>query len=139
MFTIDRRVTAITLIFLSVGAAASSQGQLSKLDSDGDGALNRAEFTAMQEARFAQIDADGDGGVSVDEMLAASKGKVDAARAEQMISRLDQDGDGLLSFDERFSRRDMFARLDADGDGLLSREEMRAGRGGERPRRAAAE
>ncbi len=42
-----------------------------RLDTDGDGAVTKAEFMKAQEERFADMDADGSGSVSAEEMKAS--------------------------------------------------------------------
>jgi Ca2+-binding EF-hand superfamily protein len=47
---------------------------LKKADSDGDGAVTRAEFDAAVAARFAHADSNGDGSISAEERKAAHAG-----------------------------------------------------------------
>lgn len=44
--------------------------RMQSADTDGDGALSKAEFMAVQEKRFAEMDANSDGKVTKDEMKA---------------------------------------------------------------------
>ena len=43
---------------------------MEKVDTDGDGAISKAEFLASKEARFDKMDADSDGLITKDEMKA---------------------------------------------------------------------
>lgn len=44
---------------------------MEKIDTDGDGKISKAEFTAAQEERFTKTDTDGDGFLSPEEMKAS--------------------------------------------------------------------
>ncbi|MDO8909606.1 MAG: EF-hand domain-containing protein [Pseudohongiella sp.] len=73
------------------GAAAGQQAReqmFHRLDTNGDGVINFAEFAAMPAPAFDRQDTNGDGNISRDEML------------EQRFTRMDSDGNGLLSADE---------------------------------------
>jgi EF-hand domain pair/EF hand len=48
--------------------------RIEQADSDGDGVVTLAEFTAMVEKHFAAADANGDGGVTREEFRAAHRG-----------------------------------------------------------------
>lgn len=79
-------------------------GLIEKMDTDGDGNVSMAEFSANSAEMFQKADTDGDERVTREEMRAAYK------RHRQERCR------------ERSERR--FEKLDADGDGWLSREEF---------------
>lgn len=76
---------------------------LAQLDSNKDGVITRAEFTADLEKRFAALDTDKNGVISAAERKSAR----DAKREEHVNAR--------------------FAALDTDKNNQISREEFRAG------------
>ncbi|MBX3477942.1 MAG: EF-hand domain-containing protein [Brevundimonas sp.] len=75
----------------------------SRIDTDNDGRISRAEFLSRID-RMAAQDTDADGTLSRDERRAAMQARMTQRRAEA------------------------FARLDADGDGVISRAEFDAPR-----------
>lgn len=101
-----------------------------RIDANGDGVATRAEVLEARRGRMASADSDGDGAVSIAEFTAAATERAER-RASRVFARLDDDGDGLVTSTEleesRKSRRAdrFFDRFDADGDGAVSREEMR--------------
>lgn len=116
---------------------AGPMAHFSKLDTDNDGKITRAEFDAPRLERIKAMDPDADGVITLEEM---KKQAVDAAvkRAEAMAERkfkaLDLDGDGKVSAAEALvakpqgrgkgPRGDIFSMLDADKDGVLTTEEL---------------
>jgi Ca2+-binding EF-hand superfamily protein len=106
------------------GDSASQQGRdqlFSRLDTNGDGVVNFAEFAAMPAPSLNRQDGNGDGNLSRDEML------------EQRFMRMDRDGNGLLSADEmrgqqREGRRDGSMRAEGQrGQGQRADGERRQG------------
>jgi hypothetical protein len=99
---------------------------MSKVDSDGDGQVSKAEREAARQKRIdemnRQMDTDGDGQVSQAERDAARQ-----QRAEELRDRLDTDGDGKVTGDElagsQFGRMDL-RQVDKDGNGDISTEEL---------------
>lgn len=75
-----------------------------KLDTNGDGTVDRDEFVAgavkKQQQRFEKLDANGDGALSLDEFTASTAGQADG-----MFKRLDADGDGKLTEADEEARR----------------------------------
>lgn len=131
-----------TLLLLASGTALA--GPHGKADTDGDGAISKAEMAEMRLKMFDRMDADGDGYVTAEEME-AHKTKMMEKRKEakkklhakgNMLEKLDADGDGRVSRDEMANAATpMFDKADADGDGKLTREEMKAMRGKHHERR----
>ncbi|PNU06653.1 EF-hand domain-containing protein [Novosphingobium guangzhouense] len=124
----------------SQGAAAQSNEErraapghgkeafLRENDSDHDGRVTAAEFTAARTAKYHTFDLDGDGKVSeaeyVGEFTARFKdAKVPEGQLKQAHVRfgvLDTDKDGNLSLAEFNASGDrMFKKLDSNGDGVV--------------------
>lgn len=102
---------------------------IERIDTDGDGAISRAEMEAHHAARFEAADTNNDGGISFEEMQAARERRA-AEHAQRMFARMDANGDGVITPDEQGEREhDPFARLDADGDGLITADELEGHKG----------
>ena len=107
-----------------------------KADTDGDGSISLAEFSAMErpgrlpeEKRaeiFKRIDKDGDGKIGPDEM---PKGRPGGGMPP--LEQVDFDKDGKIAFAEfqklgfvarlpEDRQRGLFTRMDRDGDGALT-------------------
>jgi Ca2+-binding EF-hand superfamily protein len=98
---------------------ARQEEMFAKMDTDGDGTISKAEFTAFAQQQkqaestdgkpsadeiFSQMDADSDGSVSKAEFQAfkppkppESQGQADLSK---MFSKIDTDGDGTISKSE---------------------------------------
>jgi Ca2+-binding EF-hand superfamily protein len=92
--------------FYGPGAA-----QFKTIDTDADGRISRAEFTASASLDLS-LDADRDGIVTASERAAAPTGQNSA------LSR--RSSDGTADSDPAQT----FAKLDADNDGFLSQNEL---------------
>ena len=113
------------------GAAMAAQdapqgrggGMMMRADTNGDGSISRAEFTAQAEARFARMDKNGDGFITADEM--GGKG----GRGGGRLMAADTDHDGKVSHAEFTAMAAArFARMDANNDGEITADEMPAPR-----------
>ena len=83
-----------------------------RYDTNKDGFVDRAEWTAGQEARFKQLDTDKDGKLSQDELFARTPAPPAKRPAERPPG-----SSGQSAF---------FQRLDGDKDGIVSKAEFMA-------------
>jgi len=109
-----------------------AERMIARIDSDGDGAVSRAEVDAFIDGRFEASDADGDGEVTEAEMIAKAQARA-AVQAAKRFARLDTNGDGRLSRREVESRAGVrfdcvFERVDGNGDGIVTPVELRGNR-----------
>jgi hypothetical protein len=113
--------------------AASTRG-IMRYDANKDGFVDRAEWTAGQEARFKQLDADRDGKLTQDELFARTPSRGDSVvPSDQQVQRqatyfglLDADKDGSVSLAEFMAQAERnFARCDTDRDGRTNSAECR--------------
>ena len=97
-------------------------GMMMRADTNGDGSISRAEFTAQAEARFARMDKNGDGFITADEM----SGRGGRGPGGGLMAA-DSDQDGKISRAEfMVQSTERFAKLDTNGDGQISGDEMKA-------------
>ncbi len=105
-----------------------------RYDANGDGFVDRDEWSAGQDARFKQLDVNGDGKLTQEELFArpASAGGNAAPTARQAqrqtayFQRLDADKDGFVSKAEFVVQAGRnFARCDQDKDGRINTAECR--------------
>lgn len=120
------RATLLTVALCLSGIPAMAEGDrlLTALDTDGDGALSRAEFMVLREEMFARIDSDGSGALTEAEVTAAQEAAAERMRQKRDLWSQDADGDGQLTLAEFTSKTPGFDRADRDGDGVLSQAEL---------------
>src|SRR6516164_5229741 len=113
--------------------AAPVRGMM-RYDTNGDGWVDKTEWTAGQEARFKELDVNKDGKLSQDELFArtpAAPGNVlpsdrQVERQTAYFQRMDRDKDGFVSKAEFMAQADRnFARCDLDKDGRINTAECR--------------
>ncbi|MBV8188905.1 MAG: EF-hand domain-containing protein [Alphaproteobacteria bacterium] len=129
-------------------AAASSAAPrgLMRYDTNKDGAVDRAEWKAGQEARFKQLDTNGDGKLTQEELFARTPADGNsvlpsdrqAQRQTTYFQLLDADKDGFVSLAEFMVQADRnFTRCDVNKDGRIDTAECRQALQRNRPDRAA--
>ena len=105
-----------------------------RYDTNGDGWVDKAEWTAGQEARFKELDTNKDGKLTQDELFArtpAVPGNVlptdrQFERQSAFFQRMDTDKDGFVSKAEFMAQADRsFARCDLDKDGRINTAQCR--------------
>jgi hypothetical protein len=106
--------------------AAGKPARHAKIDTNGDGVIDRSEAAANPKMaeHFDRLDANKDGRITADERPQRG-GKGGRERMQQ----LDTNNDGRFSRDELAGKDralQNFAAIDSDNDGFLTREEMAA-------------
>lgn len=117
------------------GGPGGPGGAMAKLDTNGDGAIDRSEAAKAPRMaeNFDRLDANKDGRIGADERpqhggrqggMHAGKG-----RGGERMAQLDKNGDGRFSRDELAGHEralQNFTAIDANKDGFLTRDEMKA-------------
>ena len=107
---------------------------LMRYDTNKDGAVDRAEWQAGQEARFRSLDSDRDGRLTQEELFARTPaqgnsvltGDRQAQRQTAYFQLLDADRDGTVTLAEFLAQAERnFARCDVDGNGRIDVAECR--------------
>jgi hypothetical protein len=118
------------------GPAAPSRPYMMRADGNGDDRVSRDEYIAFAGRQFKRLDSDGDGAVlraevekAADRIAARIK-----ARMLRQFTRNDGDGDGkVLKTQIENAAAGRFAELDGDQDGLLQPSDFARGRSTGRP------
>ncbi|HTR84627.1 MAG TPA: EF-hand domain-containing protein [Reyranella sp.] len=133
-----RFVSLFVAFLLPLSAFAADPGQppkptrgLMRYDTNGDGFVDRAEWTAAQEARFKQLDVNNDGKLTQAELFPTRSGNTapsdrQTQRQAAYFRLLDADGDGVVTKAEFMAQAERnFARCDLDKDGRINSAECR--------------
>lgn len=105
-----------------------------RYDTNKDGAVDRAEWKAGQEARFKRLDTNNDGKLTQDELFARTPAVGNSVlpsdrqvgRQSAYFQRLDANKDGVVTLDEFMAQADRnFARCDVNKDGKTDTAECR--------------
>lgn len=115
---------------LKMPTSHTANGMLELYDQNKDGVVDRSEFDAARAAQFTATDTDRDGALSLAEYTAEFEQRLDAQRskvradAERQskvrFGALDTDKDGRMTFAEyQVSGKRLFTRADSNGDGVV--------------------
>ena len=105
-----------------------------RYDTNKDGAVDRAEWKAGQEARFKRLDANNDGKLTQDELFARTPAVGNSVlpsdrqveRQSAFFQRVDTNKDGVVTLEEFMAQGDRnFARCDVNKDGKTDTAECR--------------
>lgn len=138
----------LTMATVAAAVAFAAPGQMGKADTNGDGALSKAEVTAMANDRFAKMDANSDGQIDAADREARQKarfGEMDAdkngsiseaeftaahaSRMEMLAERREgrmRMGDGHHGRGHRGGGMMMLKMADANNDQSITKAEMMA-------------
>ena len=109
------------------GARSRIRRMFEKMDTNGDGAISRGEWTGRPEL-FDRMDRNQDGKLDPDDRPRGGRADGDRGNdrrfSKKAFESLDKDGDGQLGAQEM--PRPEMARFDKDGDGALSFKEFKA-------------
>jgi len=120
--TPEELVLSITQMTAQVQMRHAMRG-LDAADSDGDGAIDEAEFAGAQAAQFARMDADRGGDLTADEYAQAL-----GPRPPVTFDSLDVDRDARVGRAEFSAAGNaLFRSMDLDGDGRLTPDEVARG------------
>jgi Ca2+-binding EF-hand superfamily protein len=102
---------------------------LQRADTNGDGQVTRAEFSAARDKMFTRLDRNGDGYLSKDDsshrLAARRDGSAD--RLADAMATLDKDKDGRISKTEFVNGPSpLFDRADTNHDGTIDAHELQA-------------
>jgi hypothetical protein len=119
-------VAAAGVPVLAQGGPAGKHGRLVALDTNKDGAIDRAEAAKAPKLleRFDQLDANKDGRISAEER--PQRGR---HGRKEGPAKLDTDGDQRVSRQEAGARPQLaerFTAIDDNNDGYLTREELQS-------------
>jgi Ca2+-binding EF-hand superfamily protein len=143
--TVIQATALAVLLLTGVGAdvahgqGARMQERIAMIDTDGDGLIQQAELETWRETVFLTMDADGDGALTREEYMAVQLGRgadpdargprydqMQAAKAAE-FDVMDADGDGSVPRDTFIARAvAQFDEADANGDDALTAPEFRA-------------
>ena len=132
----------ILLAAAVLGLAAPALAQQSRSNTSGvmrydtnkDGAVDRDEWNAGQEARFKRLDTNSDGKLSQDELFARTPAAGNsvlpsdrqASRQSSYFQRLDTDKDGVVTLAEFMAQGERnFVRCDLDKNSRIDSAECR--------------
>lgn len=120
----NKTLSIFGLSLLTVASSAVAHPSFFQhIDTDGDGALTRAEVENSTATRAQVLDANGDGTITLEE-LQADLEPIRKRMLQRRLAAADRDGDGIVSLHE-FSdgRVERIMRRDSNGDGIISEDE----------------
>ncbi len=121
---------AVTFAQTTAQPGADRQARHAKVDTNGDGVIDRKEAAAnpRMAEHFDKLDANKDGRITAEERPQRGMRDGKGGRGDRM-AQLDTNKDGRFSRDELAGKERVlqnFAAIDSNKDGALSREEMQA-------------
>lgn len=126
----------IPLVFLSLAACAPAVAQqhdgarlleqLQKADTNRDGAVSRAEFTAFRASQFTRLDRNNDGFVTDSDIPRFVQNRLPPDMSgDKLQATFDNNKDGKVSQSEFVNGPAlMFDRADANGDSIVTSQEL---------------
>jgi hypothetical protein len=133
-------MSMISTVFLAVSSVnhpAFAFGQDAKIsrefDVNGDGALDRDEFTRALDILFRRLDRNGNGTITRAEAMKLDQGgeRMELWLTQARIQALDKNGDSVITRQELLAPeqvRLLFIDIDMNGDRRLTADELGAGR-----------
>lgn len=121
----------IAAIALTIGTGAAfaamhgGKDHFARIDTDGNGAISKAEAETMSTERFTRMDADKSGSLTVKE-LGKAHGMRGHHGGKQGNKQEGRDGKGRDGVDREARIEQRFEKLDADKSGAVTLEEMKA-------------
>ncbi|WP_298688426.1 signal transduction protein [uncultured Sphingomonas sp.] len=116
-----------------MAAAAPADASSAAPPAEG-GSMTLAQFQARNAARMMAADTDGDGRISLAEWTAQMSGRRGGGGGfdpAAMFARMDANHDGVLDKSEiDAASAERFRRMDTNGDGVITPDERMAARGG---------
>lgn len=96
-----------------------------RLDKNGDGVVEKAEYDVFRVRGFERLDTDKDGRITAAEVEAiAKKRNWDDQRRERMMRRIGITTPQGISKDEYLARKSVFERVDVDANGKVTMTEV---------------
>lgn len=131
-----RYAIATLSLALALPTVAQAAEQLTQADTNKDGKISRAEAKAAQNRSFERLDSNGNGELDRQEFdkgqpgLPANADEQDKQRRQRIIKgwfdNIDSNGDGKISKSEyQQAVAPYFDRMDGNGDGSISSDELK--------------
>lgn len=96
-----------------------------KLDKNGDGIVEKAEFDVVRVKAFDRLDTNKDGRITAEEVeTIAEKRNWPDARREKMLKRIGVTTPQGVTKEEYLARKTVFERIDVDGNGKVTLTEV---------------
>ncbi|HPL63195.1 MAG TPA: EF-hand domain-containing protein [Syntrophales bacterium] len=114
----------IPFVFILAAAAPGAADPFGGADANGDGKVDKREFSAAAREKFREYDRNGDGFLDREEMMAACR-SFENESCMREFSGIDKNRDGRISRKEFLGGAGArFREYDRSGDGILDRPEV---------------